>query len=198
MAESWRTHLGRVDRIKTAKNEYNIWQENAHVKVHTPYPYYFMTPLSDIHLGAQGTDYDALGKYVDTIKRLGIGTVLVGDIVDFFNPKKIPDGMLGDILTPDQQMVMARSFIDEIAPNCVAIVGGNHDGFIAGFDLYRYIAEDKKIPLMAAGGVLTLGVNDQEYRIGLYHKIGKYNSSLNVTHAGLQAHRMAHDDLDAV
>lgn len=201
-AFTWREEVDRMRRLKGEKKDFELWRDSLDVKVETQgLPYFFLMPLSDVHIGAIGTDYDSLQKYVTAIKDNPIYTVLLGDMGDFFNPKILSHAMMGDVATPDEQMEIIRTFFTEIKDHTLGMVTGNHEGFAensAGIDPYRWMARDLGIPLLKAGSVMTLDVDREQYRLKLFHKIARYNSSLNNTHAGKQVLRMAEDNVDVV
>lgn len=201
-AFTWREEVDRMRRLKGEKKDFELWRDSLDVKVETQgLPYFFLMPLSDVHIGAVGTDYDSLQKYVTAIKDNPIYTILLGDMGDFFNPKILSHAMMGDVATPDEQMEIIRTFFSEIKDHTLGMVTGNHEKFAensAGIDPYRWMARDLGIPLLRAGSILTLNVDDQSYRVKVFHKIARYNSSFNYTHAAKQVGRMGDDNIDLV
>lgn len=196
---SWSNYL---EELKQRKKE-NLWKDKVEVKVETTsIPYLLFCPLSDIHLGSSGTNYEALEDYVRLIRDYGVTTVLLGDLGDFFMPTKIPEGMLGQNLSVEEQVLMIKSFLEEIKDGLLAVVSGNHDDRFyqaTGFDIYSYLTSDLNIPLLSSGGILNLKVDNQDYNLRLFHKIARLNSQFNYTHAGKQALRLGGiDDLDMI
>ena len=62
----------------------------------------------------------------------------------------------------------------------------SHPGWITqttGLEPKRILTEGLDIPLLKNGGVINLYVNDVHYRGLLFHEIGQYKSSLNITNA---------------
>lgn len=199
----WAREMSRYKSLKSEKQDFELWQKDLEVKVDTKGVGHFAVCfLTDIHLGAQGTDYDSLNKYRSAIIENPIYTVLLGDLADFFNPKILAHAMMGDVENPDEQMESVSAFLGGgFAEKTLGAVNGNHEQFAtnsAGIDPMRWINKNFNIPLLQAGSVLTLKVDDEEYRIGMWHKLARYNSSLNMTHAGKQAMRMSTDNLDMV
>lgn len=200
-SRTWADQLDQFKRLKGEKKKSEIWKDGERYKIETNgLPYCPIMGLSDIHLGAIGTDYEALGKYVRAINDYGIQVFLAGDLADLFNPKILSHAMLGDVNTPDEQLDAARSFLHEIKDNCLGIIGGNHEDFAknsAGIDVYRWINRDTGIPLLKAGSKIEIEVNDQKYNIAIWHKLIN-NSRFNNTHAGKQALRMATEGMDLI
>jgi len=190
--------LQRIKELQRQRESLNIWKEEVTIQVDTGnLPYFFVMPLSDIHIGSEFVDYDELDRHLAALKDYPIYTILVGDLGDFFNPQKHPRGMMEDVVTPDTQLLVLRKFFEEYKDKILCAVTGNHSDWlyqVAGIEPYRWIAQDLNIPLLYSGGRLNLQVNDIDYKFLLYHGISKFNSSFNPTHAGkrmLELHRDA-------
>lgn len=179
-----------------------IWRDEVEIKVQTRGLPFMLMPLADIHAGSSGVDYQALREHLDFIKEYPVYTVLVGDLADNFSPTAIPSGMRGQMIEPDEQYALVRAFFKEYQEKILANVGGgNHDERLvknSGFDVFRWLAEDLNIPLLKSGGLLRLRVDNQDYKVRLYHRIARLNSQFNLTHAGFQALRLSGDDADVL
>lgn len=199
---SFEQHLNRVERLQEIKKETGLWKEEMTIDVKTNgFPYFVMRPLSDMHMGAIGTDMEAIRLHLGDIKNNHIYTPLVGDIGDFFGPFKHQSGMLGDVIDPDDQLTMLRRFYEEYADKILCTVQDpSHTDWIrqaTGIEPQRILVEKLGITALVSGGLMTLNVNDQVYKILLFHQIGKFGSSLNLTNAGKRMLDMA-DDVDLV
>lgn len=197
---SWNEELLRLSRLKQEKKD--IWQDKLEIGVQTRgIPYFFLCPLSDIHLGSSEVDYQALQHHIDVIKSYPVYTVLVGDLADLFLPTRHPDAMLSDLVSPDDQIILVRRFIQELGDKCLGIVSGNHEGFLkktGGVDVYKVLADELKVPLIKNGGVIKFNVDDQSYKVQFWHRIARLNSQFNYTHAGKQSVRLSDSDADIV
>ena len=198
---TWKKDLSFLQQIQ--RSETKRWQDEVKIEAQTTsIPYFLFCPLSDIHIGASGTDYKQLDNYVRLIRDYGVQTALIGDLGDFFMPAKIPEGMLEQTISPQKQAQIIKDFLMEIKDGILAIVSGNHDDRFfkaTGFDIYSFLTSDLKIPLLNAGGILNIQVNKIPYKIRLFHKIARLNSQFNYTHAGKQALRLGGiEDLDMV
>lgn len=196
---SWADNLSFLKSQEQEKK----WLDRVEIKAKTTsIPYFLFCPLSDIHIGASGTDYEQLDKYVMLIRDYGVQTALIGDLGDFFMPTKIPEGMLGQTISVGRQVEIVKSFLNEIKEGLLCLVSGNHDDRFyktTGFDIYSYLASDLQVPLLSSGGVLSIQVNEIPYNIRLFHKIARLNSQFNYTHAGKQALRLGGiENLDMV
>jgi UDP-2,3-diacylglucosamine pyrophosphatase LpxH len=190
--------LQRMKELQKQREPLQIWKDEVDIQVDTGrLPYFFLMPLSDLHIGSEHTDYHQLEKYLKVIDRYPIYTVPLGDLGDFFGPFKYPTGMAEDVVNADAQLMTLRNFFLQYKEKILCAVTGNHDDWIyktAGVEPYRWLVEDLNIPLLNSGGLLNLEVNGVKYKILLYHAISKYNSSFNPTHAGkrmLELHRDA-------
>ena len=199
---SFEEHLARVEQLQEIKKETGLWKEEMTVEVKTNgFPFFVMRPLSDMHMGAIGTDMTAIREHLGDIKKYPIYTPLVGDIGDFFGPFKHQSGMLGDVIDPDDQLSMLRRFYEEYKEKILCTVQDpSHTDWIrqaTGIEPQRLLVEKLGITALVSGGLMRLKVNDQEYKILLFHAIGKFGSSLNLTNAGKRMIDMA-DDVDLV
>jgi len=181
-------HLARLQEIQTLREETSLWRDRTDVHVDTQgFPYFMVLPLADVHIGNQGCDLETLSEYLKFLKDQPVYTVLVGDLGDFFSPTKHPDGMLGDVIPPDDQMLLLRRFMQTYQEKILAVVqDSSHVDWVrqaAGIEPYRWMTEDLGIPLINNGGMMDISVNNQSYSMTLYHEIARYNSSFNRTHA---------------
>jgi hypothetical protein len=184
----FKRHMDRLRQIQELRAETSLWRDETKIHVDTQgMPYFYLMPLADLHIGAQGCDMESVAEHLDFLKKHNVATVLVGDLGDFFSPTKHPDGMLRDVITPDDQMLLLRRFMQEYRDNILGVVqDSSHPDWVrqaSGVEPYRWMAEDLGIPLLNNGGLIDLTVNNQRYSIGCYHEISRYNSSFNRTHA---------------
>lgn len=195
-------HFDRVEHLQEIQKETSLWKDEMTVEVDTgKMPFFVFRPLSDMHMGAQGVDMEAIRAHLKDLKEYPVYTAMLGDIGDFFNPMKHPEGMMGDVINPDDQLGMVRSFFKEYQEKIFCTVQDpSHTDWIrqvAGIEPQRYLVEDLGITALKNGGVLNLKVNNISYKILLFHQIGRYNSSLNLTNAGKRMMDM-HQDADLV
>jgi hypothetical protein len=190
--------LKRVENLQQLQKESSLWKDHITFSVNTAgFPYFCLRPLSDMHMGAVGTDMKAIRAHLDDLKKTNIHTVMVGDIGDFFNPVKHAEGMMGDVINPDDQMYLVKSFFKEYKDKILCTVQDpSHTDWIrqvAGIEPQRYFVEGLGIPALINGGLVKLQVNEVEYKILFFHKIGRYGSSLNLTNAHKRMLDMAQD-----
>jgi hypothetical protein len=192
--------LTTLQQLSEATRQKELWRDEVEIKVKTRGLPFMLLPLSDLHIGSGGVDYQSLKKHLDFIKRNPVYTILVGDLADNFSPIKHPTAMKEDVVSPTDQWAVARSFFREYEDKILAVVSGNHDEWTGavGIDIYRWLTEDLNIPLLKGGGLLRLNIDDAQFKVRLWHKIARLNSQFNYTHAGKQALRLAGDDSDVI
>jgi DNA polymerase II small subunit/DNA polymerase delta subunit B len=191
-------HFERIQELQAIKKETSLWKDEITVNVDTgKLPYMPFRPLSDTHIGSAGVDMKELRKHLDDIKNSSLITAMVGDIGDFFGPMAHPEGMMGDVITPDDQLSALRRFFEEYQDKMMCTVQDpSHTDWIrqkAGIEPQRYLVENLQIPALKSGGLVRLIVNGIEYKILMFHQIGKFGSSLNITNAGKRMLDMAKD-----
>lgn len=167
-------------------NNSEVWQSSAEVSWNTDRPLQPILPLADLHLGHRGVNYEALKARLEWAKEFDAKLILLGDLIDGFTPSTIPSGMIDQ--APIQMQVNAlKAFLSEYQDRILCNVSTpHHDGWVyqaTGVDIQRVLTEDLNIPLIESGGELKIIVNGIPYDLSVFHKIGQYNSSLNLTNA---------------
>ena len=150
--------------------------------------------LSDLHWGHMDVDYDLIDKWMKIVKETpDIYCTFGWNILDAAIPSQFPDGVMWSGQTAQEQVYTFKDKIMELeADNKIlsAIGSGScHEGWMkkrAGWQIYRELFGDTKVPLLLNGGYLDVQVGEQCYRTAHFHKI-KYMSSLNKTHGGYRA-----------
>uniref|UniRef100_A0A7C5YW54 Calcineurin-like phosphoesterase domain-containing protein n=1 Tax=candidate division CPR3 bacterium TaxID=2268181 RepID=A0A7C5YW54_UNCC3 len=194
--------LSSLHQLAETIRQKELWKDEVEIKVQTRGLPFMLIGLSDLHIGSRGVDFQALERYLNFIKTNPVYTVLIGDLADNFSPTSHPDGMMKDLVNPSDQWAVARAFFKEYEDKILAVVsGGQHDFWQedkSGIDIYRWLTDDLNIPLLEAGGLLRLKIDEAEFKVRLWHKIARLNSQFNLTHAGFQALRLSGDDADLV
>jgi UDP-2,3-diacylglucosamine pyrophosphatase LpxH len=194
--------LEKMKQIQAVEKSFNLWNQELEFGFQTDRPFLPVMALADMHMGSFDTDYDGLSRYLDFIKDNEVKLLLLGDLGDMFLPGKVPEGAQADV-SVEMQLSLLRSFFKEYQKHILACVSDpSHVDWVrqlTGVDVYRWISEDLEIPLLETGGLLKLGVNDQQYGFSLWHQVSQYNSSLNPTHVHKRiVDRHAEDELDFV
>ncbi len=198
---SFSENLASLQRIQEERRKFELWHDHAEIRIDTRgEKYFFVMPISDVHLSAMGTDHRLVEKYLGAIKNYPIYTILLGDLIDNFTPFTHPSGMSEDIVNQDAQMVVLRSMFEYLDEKILAVCTGNHDDWskkTAGMEIYRWVAQDLGIPLLYSGGTIDFRINNLTYKGIFAHAISRFNSSFNPTHAGKRLLEL-HEDADFV
>lgn len=153
-----------------------------------------LLPLSDLHIGSIGTDYESLITFTDFILKYdNIYTILVGDLADNFVNFKNMLAVHQMILSPEEQDQFIEVWLKEIKHKVLASFWGNHEEFeekASGRNIIKRILKNN-VPYINGIGEIKVLVNNVEYKIAATHKT-RYFSSFNLTH-GLK--RLAQMDL---
>lgn len=147
--------------------------------------------LGDFHIGSPFTDYERLYGDVATIRATpNLYCCISGDRTDQFIPGfKDASAVVGQLTPPELQLDAVEAIMNEIGDSIVCAIGGNHDEMSrkkTGIDVERWIRRGKKFSYMPHGGLLTLTVGKETYKI-LWKHTYRFQSSLNLFNS---AHRM--------
>lgn len=181
---------GEIDRLKAyaeLQNSGELWRDRARIDVQSNRHLFPIMPLSDLHLGHRGVKYDLLQARLDFAREYDVKLLLLGDLIDGFVPAKFAGGMVDQAPMRDQvraATAMLREYQDLILCN---VSTPHHDGWtyeLTGVDLHEFMARDLDIPLIESGGSLSISINEVDpYELAVFHKIGNFNSSFNLTNA---------------
>ena len=175
------SHLQERQRLHD-KASYS--QSDVHPYLKTKSDKIIILPLSDLHIGALGTDYELLLSFNDfLLKHDSIYTILVGDIADNFVSFKNKLAMHQMILSPEEQDQFVESWIKEIKHKILSAFWGNHEEMeerASGRNAIKRILSHN-VPYVNGIGRVKLNINNEEYRICATHKT-RYYTSLNMTH----------------
>jgi len=196
-------YVGKMKELSEFRLEETLWQDEVRIDIQTPYKWFGVQPFGDSHIGSHGVDYDKLTEILaGWLQHDNLRTILLGDLGDFFVPKgRHSEGMMGDVVTPQTQMVALKKFLTEYQDEILANTSDpSHADWVyqtSGIDIYEYASWDLRVPLINQGGSVLLNVNGVEYDIMPFHKIAKFKSSFNLTHAHKRALEL-HRDADIV
>lgn len=193
-------YLESISTLQKEHKKFEPFVNETTVRIETPSPFLYVQFLSDIHLDRRDFDLETFKRNLEAIRQYPIFLVILGDIGSFFSPKHLAEGMLEAMITPDEQAEITRSFFREFKDKTLAILPGNHEDFVrraSGIEMANWLVKGLGIPLLKNESLLHLNVNDITYDIYLFHRIGKYYSSLNLTNA-LRRAREVGMNVDAV
>ncbi len=178
-ADDWRRVFTEAQGIRDIVSDRELYCA-ATIKTKTPVALCF---FGDWHLGSAHTDYQRLyadAQFVAETENIYCG--ISGDRTDMFVPGfKDASAVMGQLAPPDLQLEAMDSLLKLLGPKVVAAIGGNHDTMArrkTGVDVERWVRKGYSFSYMPHGGVLTLTVGDQAYKILWKHHY-RFNSSLN-------------------
>lgn len=142
--------------------------------------------ISDQHIAPGSTcNFERLREDAEIIRDTpGFYAVFGGDGVD--NHIKHRSALIHAQSSPDQQWKLFDHYLQLFGDKILTIISGNHDAWtaqIGGVDYLGKIAEQNKICYAPAEARLNISVAGQEYKMMVRHQTGRFNSSLNQTHA---------------
>jgi len=194
-----------ITETKALYKEADVGQKEATWMFYGEYPDIpvAFTYMPDIHYGSMHVDYDLLNKHMGIVEDTpNMAIILGGDMTDNFSPKHIPEGMLGDGVSPELQ---TRAFMGKLLDldqksKIGAICFGNHDDWTfrsAGMDYYNTFMGDFQAPIFGKGGTLQIFVGEggQRYQVGINHTHWG-NSKINPTNAAKRAMEYSYPDSD--
>jgi len=196
-------YLDKTKELSDFRIEQSLWVDEVKIDIETPYKWFGVQPLGDLHIGSHGVDYEELSNILAGLfENDNLRTILIGDLGNFFVPSgRYSEGMMGDVLTPQTQMVALKKFFTEYQDEILANTSDpHHTDWVyqaAGIDIYEYISRDLQIPLVTQGSSVKLNFGEVEYDIMPFHKIAKFKSSFNLTHSHKRALEL-HRDADVV
>jgi len=201
------TDVRNAIRARTVlRNNHMLGQYSATVNIRSPHPV-LVVAFGDQHYGSGDTDHDRIDRDVGYILDTpGVYTFLMGNIIDNAIPSQFPDGMLQNVIPPEEQVIAMRKIIQELdaAGKILGTVEAPcHEGWTwkkAGQDINRLMFgyEGRKFPVMENGGKLTIVVNEIPYRFAMYHQTGPFNSNLNKNNGTKRMRELQHSNADVV
>src|SRR3990167_2419366 len=191
------------EKQKIIKAE-KIAQPEASIEIPATLPLTIFA-VGDIHSGSVFTNEQLWEAHRDFILRTPGAYIIFGhNLVDNAIPTQFANNLLNNTIPPHLQFSYMQAQIKELDEHgkvLAAIEGDCHEGWswkVAGIPasnlLYGY--EGRKFPVLENGSILNAKVGNQEYRIGIWHKQGPFNSNFNKSHSLLQNRRLGNRRTD--
>lgn len=181
-----------TDSLKNVQEIYRKWEIGQNEATWIPHTEYQDLPIaillnSDAHYGSIGVNYQLLEKHLDIIENTpNMYVAFNGDEADFFNAIKHPSGMAENPVPPQiQARTIAGKITDMDRQSKVAVLShGNHNDFgsLGGQDFYDSFLAELQAPIFTKGGLLTMLVGKQKYRMVMNHTYWG-RSKINITNA---------------
>jgi predicted phosphodiesterase len=149
--------------------EGEISKIEAHVNIPTEQPI-LIAWMSDLHCFSRYTDHDAIGAHLRMIKETdGAYVAFGGDLIDHGGRH----GLSGeDRLSLDEQTRALKAMLDHMKDKTIVAVSGNHELFSQDMndDPANVYMAGQSAPYFRVGGVVSLKVGEQDYKLLLHHK----------------------------
>lgn len=203
---------GAIKSRMKLRNAHMLTQYSAKIRIQANEPVLAVL-FGDQHYGSGDSDHERIERDFALIKNTpGVYAFFMGNLIDNAIPAQFPDGMLQNIIPPEEQVVAMRKMVQELdgaGKVLGAVTCPCHEGWTwkkAGQDINRLMFdyEGRKFPVMENGGKLLLtleapyDIPDVTYYFALYHQVGPFNSNFNKSHGPQQKKRMEHANADVV
>lgn len=196
--------LETVATVQDTMQALDTTQTKSYATIHTDLPTGIILP-GDFHVGGRGTDHRRLREDIRMWQSLGdaVKLALMGDYSEQFAGGLARVGLHQHVLTTDMQIeTVVDLFVNELGPQTIAYLKGNHDGW-AGAELSNYVmrmAQRVGVPFMGLGGELFLTVGAVQYKLALWHRYpgasalnrGNNQRRVRIDHNGADVVALAH------
>jgi len=168
----WRAVTELQDALKPLKIERRT--TTWHIPENKPIG---IAALSDMHIGADGTDYRVLGAVLKLIYDTdGMYMVCHGDIINNYISRSPDTERHSQVLSPAVQKELAKRIMEHfgIKKKVIAITRGQHEAWSIrqdDFDPAAYFAKHADAAYLGPGGVVHAEFPDgTKYVFGIWHK----------------------------
>jgi UDP-2,3-diacylglucosamine pyrophosphatase LpxH len=114
-------------------------EERRHTAIHLGDQPVALAFLSDLHIGSEGTDYDAIKRDTDLISKTdGMYAVFHGDGIDNWIIGKLQALQRNQAVSFKNEILMFRRWLELISEKLLIVVSGNHDNWtkkLSGIDI---------------------------------------------------------------
>ena len=194
----WREWSDHLKRGQWLHEKASISQDACTIEIKTDKPFIVYQPLSDLHLGSIGCNYEMLENFTDEIlKRDNLYLSTHGDHIDGFFRFKNMLAVHQMKMTPEEQINFLESWVDEVKHKFLFSTWGNHEEMeekATGMNTAKRVL-GKRLVYFNGIGLARVIVNGIEYRIAATHKT-RFNSAFNKTHGLKQLARRDIPDAD--
>lgn len=194
----WREYTAVMQQHQDLHEKASWSQKQANFKLTTPYRYIVLKPLSDMHIGNMGVNYDRLLDFTDSLLRIPyLFCCLLGDETDNFVSFKNQLPLLTQVVSPAEQNLFVESWLKEIGDKILFSTWGNHGEFDerASGNSQIHALLGKNTVFFNGIGKCLLNINDVSYDIVATH-CTRYGSSFNLCHGLKQMARKDAPDAD--
>jgi len=132
--------------------------------------------LGDMHLGHKNFDLKKFKEYLDWAQtRDDLFIIGMGDYLESAIPTALPQAMWDQLSTPEEQKKILIELLRPLKEKIIGLLTGNHELRIwirTNIDPTKLLCKELGCRYLGHGGYLILKINDQEYRLALFHGYG--------------------------
>jgi len=189
---NWREWLKHLKCGQKLHEKSSGSQDSCDIHIKTSGEYIIYQPISDMHLGSIGCDYESLEAFTDAILRYkNVFFSLTGDNIDGFYSFKNMLAVHQMQMSPEEQLNFFESWIKEVQHKFLFSTWGNHEEMeerASGMNSTKRML-NRQLVYFNGIGIANLNINDIKYQIVATHKT-RNNSMYNRTHGLKQLARM--------
>jgi len=153
--------------------------------------------ISDLHVGALGTDYEALRDLIKFLREHSyVKVIFGGDLYDNFLHFKSLKGANDSVYSPSVQLEIIALLVEELeSRDQLRVLGlGNHgvnrEEKAVGYSILKKRVVAVRHKIFEGMGFVNIKVGNEIYRGVISHK-GKGHSHINPLHGGMRLARLA-------
>lgn len=170
----WRESVPIIEQFQRLRSQSSWSQEHAKIVIgdgRNPIAIMF---LSDMHIGAIGTDYRKFVELTDfIINTPNLFVAIVGDVVEMAIKLRSVAEVCAQILDPHMQVAFMESWIEEIKHKVVFCTWGNHESdrneALAGTCPIKDVLA-RRAPYFSGIGHADVTVGSETYKFAVSHK----------------------------
>ena len=192
--------ISSMDSRSESYIQSEVSQRSAEIDMSLKYPFSIVF-LADVHLGSVYTDHNQFFADMDKILATpNMYVMFLHNLVDNAIPAKYPSNMLSNSIPPGEQFPLMQSWLKKLDKKnkVLAVLEADcHEGWSwaqtgqsAAQLLYGY--SGRQYPVLTNGGTVRLKTPGYDYKVGLWHKQGPFNSNFNKSHSLQQVQRLDH------
>jgi hypothetical protein len=181
----WREWANWIKDGQKLKKKASHSQEFATVRLGDGSEPIVLVPFSDQHIGAWGTDYEALQKLTDELLTTpSVYIALLGDYAEYAIKLRSVLETTAQVIPPDMQTEFVESWFEEIWPKVAFATWDNHgverQEKLAGESSIKKMLS-KKVTYFNGIGHVDVQVGKEIYKIACSHVFKQGRSAMNPT-----------------
>ena len=171
---NWRDSIPVIQNLQKLRKDSSWGQAHATIKVGDGSSLVAVMVLSDMHIGAMGTDYSLFVELTDIILNTpNLYVAIIGDEVEWAVRLRSVAEVCAQVLDPGMQLEFIESWLDEIVHKVLFATWSNHstdrsEQMLGTCPVKSILA--RKVPFFSGIGHAELRVGEQTYFLAASHK----------------------------